>query len=598
MLVSVIIAGCKAEPVASSVRFAFVSGEVSFQRPDDQATWIPALEGMQMGLQDTLMTSKSSEADVDVDENQHVWVGEQVRMAVDTLLNTVKNSKVARLRVDTGALYVRIQRKLATDEAFEVITPTCIMGVRGTEFVVVTRGADTQLFVLEGSVKAALNPKDLSNLAGRAYGEELPEDSWIVVEAGQMLEVPWGVSGIESLKANPIDFNKMPLDILNALTKAESSKLDPYREAIDDAQMLQNQALEAKDETQQTYSDVPVASEKPYVDPASGRVYARIDLDMSAREAHAYCLERGGHLMTITSQAEQDLANAMIAKGEKFWYLIGLVQKPGSVEPKGGFEWVTGEPVTYTNWHKRNGIETEPSDLSGRGEHENDVVMLNFAGDPVWKLGDWNDMNLVEKVGDYGFLCEWEDVSALYGGLSGSEALINANAASDLPQVIQEALNYEQFQKIQLNDAIQDIQKVMGTGEKIEVVQGDTPKTWWHFKQDKRFVSVVTQVDATGVERVTLCNHENLLTPEDAWRIGGTEKDLNAVAVRGLVNQFTSLQDARAYLGTNGILSSRIIEKGERYDFYQWRDNQGYGYQMAVNVDKNTVSNSFLNPLK
>ena len=419
LLIALIVSGCAenaGDTVANSVRVAAVSGQVSFKRLGDSQDWVPAVSGMQLALSDTLTTQVASETDLDVDQNQHVLVGEQVRMVIETLLKSVNQSQVARLRVDTGALYIRIQRKLSTGEAFEIITPTTVMGVRGTEFVVAVRGGDTQVFVLEGTVQVALNPKDLKEISGKSYGDALPTASWVLVGQGEMLAVPWGTETIDQIKPLAIDFNKMPLDMLKALLKSDSENVAPYLDAIGTAEKAQQEALAVPDAKRSPdFIGIPKESEKPYVDPNTGHVYARVDLDLTIEEAIAYCLERGGHLITITSKEEQALAEAMMRNGSKFWYAIGLLQKPGSIEPKEGFEWVTGEAVTFTNWHKENGVETEPSNRSGLGSPENEVVMLNYEGSANWKYGDWNDMNLAEKLGEFGFLCEWDSVNHFYG---------------------------------------------------------------------------------------------------------------------------------------------------------------------------------------
>lgn len=60
--------------------------------------------------------------------------------------------------------------------------------------------------------------------------------------------------------------------------------------------------------------------------------------------AHATFLAAaaGGHLVTITSQAEQDFVFAGSDPTIDSW--IGLDEEPSS------YVWVTGEPLTYTNW--------------------------------------------------------------------------------------------------------------------------------------------------------------------------------------------------------------------------------------------------------
>jgi uncharacterized caspase-like protein len=68
----------------------------------------------------------------------------------------------------------------------------------------------------------------------------------------------------------------------------------------------------------------------------------------------------GGHLVTITSKKEQDFVIDLFLADERFTFMepdtflngpwIGLFQAKGAREPKGGWQWVTGEPVTFTNW--------------------------------------------------------------------------------------------------------------------------------------------------------------------------------------------------------------------------------------------------------
>ncbi len=75
----------------------------------------------------------------------------------------------------------------------------------------------------------------------------------------------------------------------------------------------------------------------------------------------------GGHLATIGSQSENDFLADMMngdqrtfltgydvkyATSYKMGAWIGLVQASTGAEPRGGWGWVTGEPLTYTNWYR------------------------------------------------------------------------------------------------------------------------------------------------------------------------------------------------------------------------------------------------------
>jgi hypothetical protein len=68
----------------------------------------------------------------------------------------------------------------------------------------------------------------------------------------------------------------------------------------------------------------------------------------------------GGHLATITSKEENNFIVDLIRRDPGYWSpyktewvngpMFGLMQKPGSKEPAGGWEWVTGEKVKFLNW--------------------------------------------------------------------------------------------------------------------------------------------------------------------------------------------------------------------------------------------------------
>ena len=72
----------------------------------------------------------------------------------------------------------------------------------------------------------------------------------------------------------------------------------------------------------------------------------------------------GGHLATITSQPEEDFVVDLVVKGEPDDFravgsgldvgpFIGAYQPSpdASIEPAGGWAWITGEPWSYTAWH-------------------------------------------------------------------------------------------------------------------------------------------------------------------------------------------------------------------------------------------------------
>jgi len=106
-----------------------------------------------------------------------------------------------------------------------------------------------------------------------------------------------------------------------------------------------------------------------------------VDTPISWITASNQANAQGSNLATITSQAEDDFVFRLINK-PAFWYgemgpLLGGFQPPGSVEPAGGWRWVTGEPWGYTHW-----AGGQPDDAAGAGE---DVAHY-------WRGYQWNDI--------------------------------------------------------------------------------------------------------------------------------------------------------------------------------------------------------------
>lgn len=111
---------------------------------------------------------------------------------------------------------------------------------------------------------------------------------------------------------------------------------------------------------------------------------------------------RGGHLVTITSDEENAFAYQVASANDAAWLndegtifgpFIGLSQPNGSPEPDGGFAWVTGEPLGYLNWG-----EGQPDNAGNEG------IVHFFAGNE--KGPEWNDNAATEPL--KGYVVEYE----------------------------------------------------------------------------------------------------------------------------------------------------------------------------------------------
>jgi len=105
----------------------------------------------------------------------------------------------------------------------------------------------------------------------------------------------------------------------------------------------------------------------------------------------------GGYLATITSAAENAFVFSLINSPEFFQAIgggsgpaIGGFQPEGSLEPDGGWTWVTGEAWGYTNWTPpTNGFPQMPDNADG---YPNENRLHFFSGAQGVPAPTWNDL--------------------------------------------------------------------------------------------------------------------------------------------------------------------------------------------------------------
>jgi hypothetical protein len=112
----------------------------------------------------------------------------------------------------------------------------------------------------------------------------------------------------------------------------------------------------------------------------NGHTYHLIT-EQSWTSAQAEAVTLGGNLVTINDAAENAFLTATFTTplfpGDSGTFWIGF----NDVGSEGTFEWVSGEPVTYTNWNIG-----EPNNLG-----DEDFVHLHGPGGPFGPIGTWND---------------------------------------------------------------------------------------------------------------------------------------------------------------------------------------------------------------
>lgn len=131
--------------------------------------------------------------------------------------------------------------------------------------------------------------------------------------------------------------------------------------------------------------------------------YELVKAELSWREANAAAMQKGGHLATITSQAEMDQLCAMAdAQKLEFIWIGGYTSVSGN---QAFGHWVTGEPFNYTAWFKG-----EPSRDDQDGTPEMYLMLWKIKNEWSWNdqrndpIGELNFFR-----GKAGYIIEYED---------------------------------------------------------------------------------------------------------------------------------------------------------------------------------------------
>jgi hypothetical protein len=165
----------------------------------------------------------------------------------------------------------------------------------------------------------------------------------------------------------------------------------------------------------------------PIPDPASGHAYEAVSIPygMIWEEAAAAASRRRfrdlpGHLATLTSPKETAFVAENLPQATMGGWWLGGFQSPGLLDPAAGWQWITGEPFSYTNW---NDIDVQmPNDPWGAGATDDDQNVLQFFAATG---GRWNDARPFTNA--YGYVVEYEPA------LSAVSPMVTGYAAAERP---------------------------------------------------------------------------------------------------------------------------------------------------------------------
>ncbi len=146
-------------------------------------------------------------------------------------------------------------------------------------------------------------------------------------------------------------------------------------------------------------------------------------------DANDVATHAGGYLVTITSEAENIFAFNLVdddiywhhfASGNNCGPWLGGMRDYSYPNPEEGWQWVTGESFTYTNWYSGTG---EPTGGIWLGKEEN---RLQFSSATGTRGSTWNDIpdEVTAEYAVYGFIIEFgsEPASSLFDAVVFTDA--------------------------------------------------------------------------------------------------------------------------------------------------------------------------------
>lgn len=134
------------------------AGIVTFSKGD---TKLLSKEGKEKKIQkdmfffkdDTIITGKDGIVDIQLMDGIVIRVKQNTKLRLqDIIVGDNSNTIKAKMKLESGKVFAKTDKKLAADSSFSISTPTFVAGIRGTEFIVEDSDGKDQTLVSDGAV--------------------------------------------------------------------------------------------------------------------------------------------------------------------------------------------------------------------------------------------------------------------------------------------------------------------------------------------------------------------------------------------------------------------------------------------------------------
>ena len=367
------LSGCKKKKAEyRNIRITEVTGEVTVNR--DEQTGMKAYVNMNLQSEDELITAKGARVTLRLDDDKYIVVDEDSKLLL--IASGTEEDSTTRIELEYGAVFSDIKDELSQNSDYEVVTPSAVMSVRGTQFEVVYREVKDEAGKLLEKVMKVLTFEGKVSVKPEGSKEKRVSKAGTMVVLEENAEGNYQFAG-EAKKIEAEDLS----DISATYLKEDLS------ENINDLPEKEKAWKEELLEKVEEYFEGAVSGEVSYN--REEHLYQCISLDgRSWEEIKAYCEENGGHLATIMCAEENEYVYEQMVKWGYDYAYFGYTDE----ETEGEWKWVTGEKTTFENW---------------RAEDVDNYLNEDYAMFWTMRPYYWNDGGLRESNGA-AFICEWD----------------------------------------------------------------------------------------------------------------------------------------------------------------------------------------------
>ena len=277
-----------------------------------------------------------------------------------------------------------------------------------------------------------------------------------------------------------------------------------------------------------------------------GHKYELYNESMTWESAKLFCEKKGGHLVTISDEKENEFVNGMRCRNLSTDYQQSIWLGGSDTANEGTWSWITGEAFTYSNW--------EPDEPNG-GTSQNYLQM--------YSSGNWDDVQ--NEVGRF-VVCEYDSVQPKLTPVASSLSLSDNIGFNIYMQISDDVLSDDGAMMIITNSDGKAIKKLISSYE----------TTTYQDKPVKKIVSMVPAAKMSGKLSFKILKSD------------GTESSAYICSVKDYANEMIKKADTDNECKKALPLVKAMLNYGAYSQIYFGEDNTNLAN--AILKDDNTAT--------